>query len=381
MHIPIYLDNGATTPVDPRVVEVMLPYLGRHFGNPASTTHAFGQAARRAVEQARGEVASLLNADPACIVWTSGATESNNLALKGVAAAHSERGRHLVTLATEHKAVLDTMHELERRGFSVTRLAPERTGLIDAEKFCAALRPDTVAASVMLVNNEIGVIQDVATLGNMCRQRGILFHVDGAQATGKVAIDVARLPVDLMSLTAHKTYGPKGIGALYVRRGVTIEAQMHGGGHEHGMRSGTLATHQIVGMGAAFRLAAEAMAAEVRRIRTLRDRLWAGLRDIRELTVNGDMERRIAHNLNLTLAMRGSEAVLGALTDIAISSTAACDSGSVSHVLAALDPVAARAGAALRITIGRFNIEEEIDYAVTHLRRKIEDCRAGRLAA
>ncbi len=381
MKIPIYLDNAATTPVDPRVVEAMLPYLGEHFGNPASGTHPFGHTARRAVEQARAEVAALLNADPARIVWTSGATESNNLALKGAAAASAERGRHLLTLSTEHKAVLDTMHELERRGFSVTFLGPERSGLIDPERFCSALRSDTIVASVMLVNNEIGVIQDIAALGAMCRERGILFHVDAAQATGKVEIDLKTLPVDLMSLTAHKTYGPKGIGALYVRNGVKIEEQMHGGGHERGMRSGTLATHQIAGIGAAFRIAREEMAAEVPRMRGLRDRLRAGLRDIPELTVNGDMEQRIANNLNLTLTLTGSETVLAALTDIAISSTAACDSGSVSHVLSALDPEAARAGAALRITVGRFNTEEEIDHAVQHLRGKIADCRAGRLAA
>ncbi|MDH5534010.1 MAG: aminotransferase class V-fold PLP-dependent enzyme [Betaproteobacteria bacterium] len=381
MKLPIYLDNAATTPVDPRVVEAMLPYLSEHFGNPASGTHVFGRAARRAVEQARAEVAALLNADPAGIVFTSGATESNNLALKGAAAANAERGRHLLTLSTEHKAVIDTMHELERRGFDVTFLAPGKSGLVDPEKFRAALRPDTIAASVMLVNNEIGVIQDIAALGALCRERGIVFHVDAAQATGKLEIDLAALPVDLMSLTAHKTYGPKGIGALYVRRGVKIEEQMHGGRHEHGIRSGTLATHQIAGIGAAFRIAREEMAGEVPRMRHLRDRLWAGLRDIPELTLNGDMTKRVANNLNFTLALPGSEAVLSALTDIAISSTAACDSGSVSHVLSALDPENARAGAALRITVGRFNTRQEIDYTVQHLRDKIEDCRAGRLAA
>jgi cysteine desulfurase len=381
MKLPIYLDNAATTPVDPRVLEAMLPNLTEHFGNPASGAHAFGHAARRAVEQARAEVAALLHADPAEIVWTSGATESNNLALKGAAAANAKRGRHLLTLSTEHKAVLDTMHDLERHGFNVTFLAPEKSGLVDREKFRAALRPDTTVASVMLVNNEIGVIQDIAALGMVCRERGVLFHVDAAQATGKVEIDLKTLPVDLMSLTAHKTYGPKGIGALYVKGGVTIEEQMHGGGHEHGMRSGTLPTHQIVGIGAAFRIAREEMAAEAPRMRRLRDRLWAGLCDIPELTVNGDMEQRVANNLNLTLALPGSETVLAALTDIAISSTAACDSGSTSHVLAALDPEAARTGSALRIAVGRFNTEAEIDYGVQYLRRKIEDCRAGRLAA
>ena len=374
MRTPIYLDNAATTPLDPRVTDAMLPYLREHFGNPASGTHAFGDVARRAVEQARADIAALLNAAPHEIVWTSGATESNNLALKGIAGRHAARGRHLVTLSTEHKAVLDTMHELERRGFSVTFVAPETTGLVDPQKFAAALRPDTIAASVMLVNNEIGVIQDVAALGALCRARGILFHVDAAQATGKVAIDVKALPVDLMSLTAHKTYGPKGIGALYVRDGVEIEAQMHGGGHERGMRSGTLATHQIVGMGTAFRIAREEMADELPRMRALRDRIWAGLRDIAGLTVNGDMVRRVPHNLNLSLALPGSEKLLATLPDVAISSTAACDSGSVSHVLLALNGEAARSATALRISVGRFNTEGEIDHAIAHLRERIAAC-------
>lgn len=374
MRTPIYLDNAATTPLDPRVTDAMLPYLREHFGNPASGTHAFGDVARRAVEQARADIAALLNAAPHEIVWTSGATESNNLALKGIAGRHAARGRHLVTLSTEHKAVLDTMHELERRGFSVTFVAPETTGLVDPQKFAAALRPDTIAASVMLVNNEIGVIQDVAALGALCQARGILFHVDAAQATGKVAIDVKALPVDLMSLTAHKTYGPKGIGALYVRDGVEIEAQMHGGGHERGMRSGTLATHQIVGMGTAFRIAREEMADELPRMRALRDRIWAGLRDIAGLTVNGDMVRRVPHNLNLSLALPGSEKLLATLPDVAISSTAACDSGSVSHVLLALNGEAARSATALRISVGRFNTEGEIDHAIAHLRERIAAC-------
>jgi cysteine desulfurase len=376
MHLPLYLDNAATTPVDPRVTDAMLPYLQEHFGNPASGTHAFGDVARRAVEDARADVAALLNADPHEIVWTSGATESNNLALKGIAGRHGARGKHFVTLSTEHKAVLDTMHELERHGFSVTYLAPKNNGLADPEKFAAALRPDTIAASVMLVNNEIGVIQDVAALGALCRTRGILFHVDAAQATGKVAIDLKTLPVDLMSLTAHKTYGPKGIGALYVRDGVKIEAQMHGGGHERGMRSGTLATHQIVGMGTAFRIAREEMAAELPRMKALRDRIWSGLRDIGGLTVNGDMVRRVPHNLNLSLALPGSETLLATLSDVAISSTAACDSGNVSHVLLALHGEAARSATALRISVGRFNTEAEVDHAVAHLRERIAaSCR------
>jgi cysteine desulfurase len=383
--LPIYLDNAATTPLDPRVVEKILPYLTQHFGNPASSTHAFGQVAGRAVEEARGQVAALINADPREIVWTSGATESNNLALKGAAYANRERGRHLVTLQTEHKAVLDTMAELERRGFEVTRLPPEPNGLLDFDRFRAALRPDTILASVMFVNNEIGVIQDIAAIGALCRERGIAFHVDAAQATGKVAIDLARLPVDLMSLTAHKTYGPKGIGALYVRRRprVPLEARMHGGGHEGGLRSGTLATHQIAGMGECFRIAREEMGEEVPRMRALRDKLYRGLAELPEVRVNGDMERRIAHNLNISLALDNADVLVASLTDIAVSSTSACSSGGAmpSHVLQALGADAAAAGSSLRITVGRFNTEEEIDYAVGYLRQKIEDCRAGRLHA
>ena len=385
MKLPIYLDNSATTPVDPRVVEKMLPYLNDRFGNPASTTHAFGQLASRAVEEARGQVAALLNADAREIVWTSGATESNNLALKGAAHANQARGRHLVTLQTEHKAVLDTMKELERGGFGVTYLAPERNGLLDPGKFRAALRPDTIVASVMLVNNEIGVIQDIAAIGALCRERGIVFHVDAAQATGKVAIDLAQLPVDLMSLTAHKSYGPKGIGALYVRLQprVRVDAQMHGGGHERGLRSGTLPAHQIVGMGECFRIGREEMAQEVPRMRALRDKLLHGLADLPEVRVNGDTTRRIANNLNISLALENCDALVTALTDIAVSSTAACSSGSAmpSHVLQALGADGVTAGSAIRITVGRFNTEEEIDYALDYLRRKIEDCRAGRLRA
>jgi cysteine desulfurase len=385
MRLPIYLDNSATTPVDPRVVEKMLPYLNEHFGNPASTTHAFGHIASRAVEEARAQVAALLNADPREIVWTSGATESNNLALKGAAHANQARGRHLVTLQTEHKAVLDTVKELERTGFTVSYLAPERNGLLDPERFRAALRPDTIVASVMLVNNEIGVIQDIAALGALCRERGIVFHVDAAQATGKVAIDLAQLPVDLMSLTAHKSYGPKGIGALYVRREprVRIEAQMHGGGHERGLRSGTLPAHQIVGMGECFRIAREEMGSEVPRMRALRDRLLQGLAGLPEVRINGDMTQRIANNLNISLALENCDALVSSLSDIAVSSTSACSSGSAlpSHVLQALGTDSAMAGTSIRITVGRFNTTEEIDYAVQYLRGKIEDCRAGRLRA
>jgi cysteine desulfurase len=380
--LPIYLDNSATTPLDPRVIDAMLPYLTQHFGNPASTTHEFGRVASRAVEAARAQVAALVNADEREIVWTSGATESNNLAIKGAASAPRARGKHLVTVQTEHKAVLDTMKELERVGYDVTYLAPEASGLVDLARFEAALRPDTVLASVMLVNNEIGVIQDIAALGALCRARGILFHVDAAQATGKVEIDLAQLPVDLMSLTAHKTYGPKGIGALYVRRerSVRVASQMHGGGHERGLRSGTLATHQIVGMGECFRIAGAEMAVEVPRLRALRDRVWAGLRDLPYLRVNGDMERRIANNLNLSVALEDCDALVTSLTDIAVSSTSACSSGSAmpSHVLQALGSIGA---STLRLTVGRFNTEAEIDHAVRHLREKLEECRAGKRTA
>jgi cysteine desulfurase len=382
LKIPIYLDNSATTPIDRRVVDKMLPYLTEHFGNPASTTHEFGRIANRAVEEARNEVARLVAADEREIVWTSGATESNNLAIKGAAHAGGERGRHLVTLTTEHKAVLDTMKELERQGFEVTYLDPEPSGLVDLGRFEAALRPDTVLASVMLVNNEIGVIQDIPGIGALCRSRDVLLHVDAAQASGKVAIDVSRTPVDLMSLTAHKTYGPKGIGALYVRRdrSVRISAQLHGGGHERGLRSGTLPTHQIAGMGECFRIAREELAAEVPRIRALRDRLWAGLRDLPELRVNGDMEHRIANNLSLSVTVENCDALVSSLTDIAVSSTSACSSGSAmpSHVLQA---IGADGASTIRITVGRFNTEAEIDHAIAHLREKIHECRSRSLTA
>ncbi|MEQ1772906.1 MAG: aminotransferase class V-fold PLP-dependent enzyme [Burkholderiales bacterium] len=371
----IYLDNAATTPVDPRVVGAMLPYLKEQFGNPASGTHAFGQFAARAVERAREQIAALINADTAEIVWTSGATESNNLAIKGAAYANLKRGKHLLTVATEHKAVLDTMHWLEQQGFEVTVLTPETNGLISLSKFANALRMDTVLASVMLVNNEIGVIQDVAALGKLCRERGILFHVDAAQATGKLPINMATLPVDLMSLTAHKTYGPKGIGALYVRRTprVNVECQMHGGGHEHGLRSGTLATHQIVGIGECFRIAREEMSIEVPRIRAQRGRLWNALKDIEGVCLNGDFEQRIAHNLNLSIA--NCDLPMTALTEVAISSASACMAGQASHVIAALGGDAS--AAVMRITIGRFNTDADIDFAAQYLRSKIESCRTG----
>ncbi len=383
MHTPIYLDNSATTPLDPAVVDAMLPWLREQFGNPASSTHAFGHAASRAVEAARADVARLVGAEAREIAWTSGATESNNLAIKGAAMAAQSRGKHLVTVQTEHKAVLDTMKWLEKQGFSVTCLAPQKNGLLDLDTFRAALRPDTVLASVMLVNNEIGVIQDIAAIGAICRERGVLFHVDAAQATGKVTIDLARLPVDLMSLTAHKTYGPKGIGALYVRRApqVRIECQMHGGGHERGMRSGTLATHQIVGMGTALRIAGEQMAAEVPQLRMLRDRFWNHLRDLPGVILNGDLEQRIANNLNISLDIPNCDSLVTTLTDIAVSSTSACSTGGVSHVLQALGSDDSIAGNSIRITVGRFNTVEEIDWAADYLRKKIEDCRAGRLRA
>jgi len=383
MKTPIYLDNSATTPLDPAVVDAMLPFLREQFGNPASSTHAFGIAASRAVENARAEVAKLVNAEPRDIAWTSGATESNNLAIKGAALAAQKRGKHILTVQTEHKAVLDTVKWLERQGFSATYLAPQKNGLVDAAEFRAALRPDTVLASVMLVNNEIGVIQDIAALGAICRDNGTLFHVDAAQATGKVAIDLATLPVDIMSLTAHKTYGPKGIGALYVRRSpqVRIECQMHGGGHERGLRSGTLATHQIVGMGAAFRIAGELMATEVPQLRALRDRFWNRIKDVPGVILNGDPGQRIANNLNISLNIPNCDSLVTTLSDIAVSSTSACSTGGVSHVLQALGSDAGIAGNSIRISVGRFNTAEEIDWAADYLRGRIEDCRAGRLRA
>ena len=383
MKTPIYLDNSATTPLDPAVVDAMLPYLREQFGNPASSTHAFGHAASKAVEAARADVARLVGAEAREIAWTSGATESNNLAIKGAALAAQARGKHLITVQTEHKAVLDTMKWLEKQGFSVTYLAPQKNGLLDLESFRAALRPDTVLASVMLVNNEIGVIQDINAIGAICRERGVLFHVDAAQATGKVAIDLAKQPVDIMSLTAHKTYGPKGIGALYVRRSpqVRLECQMHGGGHERGLRSGTLATHQIVGMGTALRIAGELMATEVPHLRMLRDRFWSKLKVLPGVLLNGDFEQRIANNLNISIDIPNCDSLVTTLSDIAVSSTSACSTGGVSHVLQALGTDDNIAGNSIRITVGRFNTVEEIDWAAEYLRKKIEDCRAGRLQA
>src|SRR5512135_3558454 len=379
LQLPIYLDYSATTPVDPRVAKEMIPYLTEKFGNPASRSHSFGWQAEEAVERAREQVASLVNADPKEIIWTSGATESNNLALKGAAHFYSGKGKHIITMMTEHKAVLDTVRELERQGFSATYLAPEADGLLDLEKFKAALRPDTIIVSVMLVNNEIGVIQDIAAIGEICRERGILFHVDAAQATGKVAIDLQKLKVDLMSFSAHKTYGPKGIGALYVRRKprVRLEAQMHGGGHERGFRSGTLATHQIVGMGEAFRIAREEMATENERIRMLRDRLWKGLSGMEEVYLNGDMDSRVPHNLNVSFNFVEGESLIMAVKDIAVSSGSACTSASLepSYVLRALGRSDELAHSSIRFTLGRFTTEGEIDYAVDHIRVKVAKLR------
>ena len=378
-HLPIYMDYGATTPVDPRVVDAMIPWLREHFGNPSSRSHAWGWEAEEAVERARGQVAALIGADPREIVWTSGATESNNLALKGAAHFYSTRGKHLITVKTEHKAVLDTMRELERQGFEVSYLDVEENGLLDLDKFKAAIRPDTILASVMFVNNEIGVIQDIPAIGALCRERGVILHVDAAQATGKVDIDLATLPVDLMSFSAHKTYGPKGIGALYVRRKprVRLEAQMHGGGHERGMRSGTLPTHQIVGMGEAFRLAGEEMGEERERIHALQRRLYAGLEGLEQVFVNGDMERRVPHNLNISFNYVEGESLIMGVKGLAVSSGSACTSASLepSYVLRALGRSDELAHSSLRMTIGRFTTEEEIDSAVRMLKDTVARLR------
>ncbi|HEU0219261.1 MAG TPA: IscS subfamily cysteine desulfurase [Gallionella sp.] len=379
MKLPIYMDYSATTPVDPRVAEKMIPYLTEKFGNPASRSHAFGWEADAAVELAREQVAALVNADPKEIVWTSGATESNNLAIKGVAHFYQDKGKHIVTMSIEHKAVLDTVRELEREGFSATYLDPEPNGLLDLDKFKAALRPDTVLVSVMLVNNEIGVIQDIAAIGEICRDKGILFHVDAAQATGKVAIDLQQLKVDLMSFSAHKTYGPKGIGALYVRRKprVRLEAQMHGGGHERGMRSGTLPTHQIVGMGEAFRIAQAEMAQDNERLRMLRDRLLNGLMAMEEVHVNGDMEHRVPHNLNISFSFVEGESLMMAVKDVAVSSGSACTSASLepSYVLRALGRSDELAHSSIRFTVGRFTTVEEVDYVIELMKNKIGKLR------
>ena len=379
LKLPIYLDYSATTPVDPRVAEKMIPWLTEKFGNPASRSHAFGWEAEAAVEEARQEVANLVNADPKEIIWTSGATESDNLAIKGAAHFYSGKGKHLITVKTEHKAVLDTCRELERQGFAVTYLDVQENGLIDLEAFNNALRPDTIVVSVMFVNNEIGVIQPIAEIGEICREKGIIFHVDATQAPGKVDIDLATLKVDLMSFSAHKVYGPKGIGALYIRRKprVRLEAQMHGGGHERGFRSGTLPTHQIVGMGEAFRLARLEMVEENQRIRALRDRLLQGLLSIEEVFVNGDLEQRVPQNLNISFAYVEGESMMMAIKDLAVSSGSACTSASLepSYVLRALGRNDELAHSSIRFTLGRFNTEEEIDYAIKLLHEKIGKLR------
>jgi len=379
MKTPIYLDYSATTPVDPRVAAKMIPYLTENFGNPASRSHSLGWGAEKAVEEAREHIAALVNCDPRELVFTSGATESINLALKGAAHFYKDKGKHLVTVRTEHKATLDTMRELEREGYSVTYLDVLSDGLVDLEALNSALRSDTILVSVMAVNNEIGVVQDIAAIGEICRARGILFHVDAAQATGKIPLDLAALKVDLMSFSAHKTYGPKGVGALFVRRKprVRLEAQMHGGGHERGMRSGTLPTHQIVGMGEAFRIAKAEMATENERIRMLRDRLAKGLTEIEEIYVNGDLERRVPHNLNVSFNYVEGESLIMAIKDIAVSSGSACTSASLepSYVLRALGRSDELAHSSIRFTIGRFTTEDEIDYTIALIRRKVEKLR------
>jgi cysteine desulfurase len=380
--IPIYMDYSATTPVDERVAEKMCAYLTRQgqFGNPASRSHEFGWKAEAAVEEARAQVARLVNADPREIVWTSGATESDNLAIKGAAHFYRKQGSHIITLKTEHKAVLDSCRQLEREGYEVTYLEPEPSGLLDLSKLEAAMRSDTVLVSVMHVNNEIGVIQDIAAIGELCRDRRIVFHVDAAQSAGKVPIDLEKLKVDLMSFSAHKIYGPKGIGALYVRRKprVRLEAQMHGGGHERGLRSGTLATHQIVGMGEAFRIAGQEMGTENERVLALRNRLWAGMSDMDEVYVNGDLERRVAGNLNVSFNFVEGESLIMALKDLAVSSGSACTSASLepSYVLRALGRPDELAHSSIRFSIGRFTTQEEVDWAVTKIRDQVARLRS-----
>ncbi len=378
-HFPIYMDYSSTTPIDPRVAEKMIPYLREQFGNPASRSHMYGWTAEKAVEEARAEVAALVHADPREIIWTSGATESNNLALKGAAHFYQTRGKHIITVKTEHKAVLDTVRELERQGFEATYLQPQDNGLITIEQLAEAIRPDTILVSVMLVNNEIGVIQPIDAIGELCRSKGIIFHCDAAQATGKVEIDLEKTKVDLMTFTAHKTYGPKGIGALYVRRKprVRIEAQMHGGGHERGLRSGTLATHQIVGMGEAFKLAREEMDSERTRIIGLRDRLAKGLQEIEEVYINGDMEHRVPHNLNVSFNYVEGESLIMAIKDLAVSSGSACTSASLepSYVLRALGRSDELAHSSIRFTFGRFTTEEEIDFTIALIKEKVAKLR------
>jgi cysteine desulfurase len=380
MKLPIYMDYSATTPVDKRVADKMIPFITEDFGNPASRSHAYGWTAEKAVEEARRHVADLVNADAREIVWTSGATESNNLAIKGIAEFYSkDKGKHIITLATEHKAVIDAFRELERMGYEATYLTPEPNGLVDLEKFKAAIRPDTVLASIMFVNNEIGVIQDIEGIGNICRQNNVFFHVDAAQATGKVSIDLDKLPVDAMSFSAHKTYGPKGVGALYVQRKprIRLQAQMHGGGHERGMRSGTLATHQIVGMGESFKIAKEEMIAENSRIRNLHERLLKGLTEIEEVYVNGDLKQRVPHNLNISFNYVEGESLIMAIKDIAVSSGSACTSASLepSYVLRALGRSDELAHSSIRFSVGRFTTEQDVDHAIKILKQKIGKLR------
>ncbi|MDO5625960.1 MAG: IscS subfamily cysteine desulfurase [Pseudomonadota bacterium] len=378
-HFPIYMDYGATTPVDPRVVDAMVPWLYEHFGNAASRSHAWGWEAEQAIEKAREQVAGLIGADPREIVWTSGATESTNLAVKGAAHFYKGKGKHLITLKTEHKATLDTMRELERQGFEVSYMDVQEDGLLDLDKFKAAIRPDTIVASVLWVNNEIGVIQDIPAIGAICREKGVLLHVDGAQATGRVDIDLKTLPVDLMSLTAHKTYGPKGVGALYVRRKprVRLEAQMHGGGHERGMRSGTLPTHQIVGMGEAYAIAKAQMAEDNAHAARLQKRLLDGLKDIDQVFINGSLEKRVPQNLNMSFNFVEGESLIMGIKGLAVSSGSACTSASLepSYVLRALGRSDELAHSSLRMTIGRFTTEEEIDYAVKTIKENVEKLR------
>ncbi|MDO9421506.1 MAG: IscS subfamily cysteine desulfurase [Herminiimonas sp.] len=378
-HFPIYMDYSATTPIDPRVADKMIPYLREQFGNPASRSHMYGWTAEKAVEDAREQVAKLVNADTREIIWTSGATEGNNLALKGAAQFYKTKGKHIITVKTEHKAVLDTVRELERQGFEATYLQPQDNGLITIEQLAAAIRPDTILVSVMLVNNEIGVIQPIDEIGELCRSNGIIFHCDAAQATGKVKIDLEKTKVDLMTFTAHKTYGPKGIGALYVRRKprVRIEAQMHGGGHERGLRSGTLATHQIVGMGEAFRIAREEMDEEIVRITALRDRLSKGLMVMEEVYINGDMDHRVPHNLNVSFNYVEGESLIMAIKDLAVSSGSACTSASLepSYVLRALGRSDELAHSSIRFTFGRFTTEEDVDFTINLIKEKVTKLR------
>jgi cysteine desulfurase len=379
MRLPVYLDYSATTPVDPRVAQKMIPYLTEFFGNAASRSHAFGWKAEEAVEEARGHVAALINADPKEIVWTSGATEGNNLAIKGAAQFYKTKGKHLITQKTEHKAVLDTFRELERQGFEATYLEVDTNGLVSLEQVKAAMRPDTILVSIMMVNNEIGVVQPVWEIGELCRSKGVIFHCDAVQGAGRVEIDVTKFKVDLLTITAHKIYGPKGIGALYVRRKprVRIEAQIHGGGHERGFRSGTLATHQIAGFGEAARLAKAEMASENERVRALRDRLLKGIQDIEEAYVNGDLDQRIPHNLNVSFNFVEGESLIMAVKDLAVSSGSACTSASLepSYVLRALGRSDELAHSSIRFTLGRFTTEEEIDFAIDLIKRKVAKLR------